>query len=147
MAKFKLCLDCGYKNDISSNKCLICLSNNIVIKEEKRKYYFLILFTFLLVVSIFYLFNNTKPENIGKIEKEVPLFVSEKRPINYYTYLKSIENIGEIEPDEDDEKAVLRAFKYNIPQLSSAALKTLKKWYKKTANEKYRRIILEFEKK
>ena len=141
MAKesYNLCKSCGYKNDPSTEMCTICGSEKLVrvyLKKKNKKIYFSILLLILAVV-LFYLF---KPKN-SKLEKTyegVETLVSEKRPINYYTYLKSIKQLGYLKnPDENDERAVIRAIGYDDNELKSAAVETLKKWYKSTKNKKY----------
>jgi hypothetical protein len=134
---FKLCSVCGYKNDLKSESCEICHSSSFVdvkLGKNNKKNYFLLLFMVFIITAVFIPGKRNKKIN----NNEIYLFVSEKKPVNYYTYLKSIEQLGYIKhPDENDEMAVMRAFQYNDKALEDAAAKTLDMWYKNTKNKKY----------
>ncbi|NLH39767.1 MAG: hypothetical protein GX445_06870 [Elusimicrobia bacterium] len=141
MAKesYKLCKNCGYKNDLDNERCDICGSEKLVrfdLKGKNKRVYFSISLLILAAV-LFYLFKPEK-KNLEKKVDDVGIFVSENRPINYYTYLRSIKQLGYIkDPDENDERAVIRAMGYDDEDLKNAAVETIKKWYKSTKNKKY----------
>lgn len=128
MASYKLCEDCGYKNDINSISCSLCGGKKLNLKEENKKSkikYYLIFFGLFFV--LFYVFYNRKEKAELKTE-EIPVFVSEKRPINYYTYLRSLKKMSRLNPDENDEKAIKRALNYEDKAIKETALFVLKKW-------------------
>ncbi|HOJ85669.1 MAG: hypothetical protein ACP5SD_06270 [Elusimicrobiales bacterium] len=128
MASYKLCGDCGYKNRLNSDLCGVCGSRKLVLIEENRKsnikYFFVFFVLFFIVLYIFY----NKKEKAELKTEEIPVFVSEKRPINYYTYMRSLKKMSGINPDENDEKAIRRALNYEDKTIKETALFVLKKW-------------------
>jgi predicted nucleic acid-binding Zn ribbon protein len=130
--KYKVCCLCGYRNELDVMKCSLCGSEKLIEYEEKekKKWIFYIVIVFIVMVLLSFLeIKNRKKTN--KIVDDIPVFVSEKRMINYHTYLMSIKNMSYIKPDEHDIDVIKKAMKSQDPVISSSAISTFRLWRKK----------------
>lgn len=149
MQVYKLCRDCGYKNRENVERCGVCGGKNLEIIEYKPlnyRYLYSILF-FLFIIIIFYYFTFTGTIKREDIKGEIPVFLSEKKPINYYTYLKSIKNLSRLKKlDENDKKVIERSILSDDPQIREAALYVMDIWVKRSLlkedeKERYIKIL------
>lgn len=131
--KYKKCNNCDYKNSIEVDSCVICGNKDFKIINLKKNKYIFYFYLFLLVVIIVLYINVRKgDEKIqNSPQNNIPVFVSEKRPINYYTYLYSIRFLSKTKPDEHDKEVVLRALKCEDEHIKKEAGKVIDIWNKK----------------
>jgi len=131
--KYKKCLDCGYINDFKQDHCFLCKSVNLIEVEEKLKrkwiYYLFSILSIALIFIIFWKIKNKKDKKY--YEKEIPVFISEKRMINYHTYLISLKRMKCIKPDKHDIDVIKKAMMEKDPPLSLTAKETFDFWKRK----------------
>jgi hypothetical protein len=129
--KYKLCSSCGYKNDLEKEKCVICGGKEFKDYEEKNSLSSLILISVFIILFFVVVYNYINLRKVKGNKDDIPVFVSEKRMINYHTYLMSIKNMSYIKPDEHDIDVIKKAMKSPDPVISSSAISTFRLWRKK----------------
>jgi len=131
--KYKICFNCDYLNDFKATRCNVCGNENLNEFEKKYTKKWLFCFgTIFFIVFTFFLYYKIDNRKIKwKDTDRIPVFVSEKIMINYYTYLISLRNMRCIKPDEHDVKVIKKAMNLNDIYISSIAINTYNLWEKR----------------
>lgn len=141
LKEYKLCLNCGYKNDVGKEECVICGGKKFILKrdEEKKdfpKYFLVLIFVFIGIIFYVYNIQQSKVEQTSSFR----FFVSEEKPfMNYHTYVLSLDSMKKIKnPDDNDINAVLNALRYKDETIRKKTCELLVLW-KKTETDYFQK--------